>query len=76
MKELLVTVPKPVAAACSVFVPAASIRKFVNDTVPLPPAVPILRTVVPCNVPVPLATVTVTLFVAASPTVESFPNPS
>src|SRR5207237_1446135 len=64
------------AVACSVFAPAASIRRFVNDTIPFPAPVPMSNVVVPCNDPEPDAIDIVTLRLAPNPTVESFPNAS
>ncbi len=51
-------------------------RRFVNETVPLPTAVPMFRFVVPCNGPVPLVRLIATFRFAGRPTVESLPNAS
>ena len=45
-------------------------------TVPFPAPVPIFRVTVPCSGPVPAVSATVTFELAASPTVELFPNVS
>src|SRR5206468_3957070 len=67
----------PDALACNCLsVPATSIRKSLNDTVPFPTAVPISCAVVPCNSPLPAVNVSVTLRFAGNPTAESFPNGS
>ena len=42
-------------------------------TVPFPAPVPMFRATVPCSGPVPAVSVTVTVELAASPTVELFP---
>ena len=54
VKVLLVVLDQTTRARRQLFVlPAVSMRKFVNVTVPLPAAVPISCVLVPCNVPVP-----------------------
>lgn len=67
--------PLALAANC-LFAPAASIRRFVNDTVPLPAPLPMSRLVVPWSGPVPAAKLTVTFKLAGKPTIELFPKAS
>ena len=75
VKVLLAALLRPEALAVScLFVPAASMRKLVNETVPLPAAVPMSSVVVPCKGSVPLTRLRLTLKLAGKPTVELFPN--
>src|ERR1043166_1401840 len=77
VKVLLAPLLKPLALAVScLFVPAESISKFVNATVPLPAAVPISKVARPCKGPTPEVSATLTLRLAGRPRVELFPNGS
>ena len=58
--------PEALTVSC-LLVPAASIRKSVNETVPLPAAVPMSSVVVPCNGPVPLDRLRFTFRLAGKP---------
>ena len=72
---LLRALVKPAAVAVSCLpVPAASMRRLVYETVPLPPVVPMLNVVVPCSGPAPEVSETATLTVAPRPVMELFPN--
>src|SRR6266568_2414126 len=77
VKTLLATLPRPLALAVScLLVPAASIRKSVNETVPLPAPVPMSNDAVPCMGPAPLLRLNVTFRLAGNPALELFPNAS
>src|SRR5882724_10977499 len=77
VKTLLATLPRPLALAVNcLLVPAGSIRKPVNETVPLPAPVPMSNDVVPCMGPVPLLRLNVTFRLVGKPTVELLPKAS
>src|SRR5262245_39153959 len=75
LNVLLRALLRPLALALScLLVPAASMRRSLKATTPLPALLPISRLVVPCNGPVPLLRLRVTLKLAANPTALSLPN--
>src|SRR6266436_3769794 len=77
VKMLLTPLLRPLALAVScLLVPARSIRKPVNETVPLPAPVPMSNDVVPCMGPVPLLRLNVTFRLPGNPAVELLPKGS
>jgi hypothetical protein len=72
-KLLLTPLLKPLLLAVSCLLPVTSILKFVNEATPLAALVPISIEVVPCNGPVPLLNVIVTVRFDDKPTIELFP---
>ena len=76
MNALLTPLVKPLALAVSCLLPTESMRRFVNETVPLPALVPMSRLVVPSIEPDPLDRLALTFRLAGKPTVESLPKVS
>ena len=77
VKTLLAALPRPLALAVScLLVPEASIRKLVNETVPLPAPAPMSNDAVPCMGPAPLLRLNVTVRLAGKPAVELLPKAS
>ncbi len=77
VKTLLAALLRPLALAVScLFVPAASIRKSVNEIAPLPAPVPMSNDVVPCMGPAPLLRLNVTFRLPGKPAVELLPKGS
>src|SRR5256885_17245332 len=77
MKKLETPLLRPLALAVTcLLVPAASIRKSVKETVPLPAPEPTSNDAVPCMGPAPLLRLNVTFRLAGKPAVELLPNGS
>ena len=75
VNALLTALLKPLALAVScLLAPAVSICKLLNETVPLPPPVPMSKFVAPERGPVPEVRFTVTFRLVGNPATELLPN--
>ena len=77
LNKALTALAKVLALAVScLLLPAASMRKLLKLTVPLPALVPMSKVVVPCSGPVPLLKLKLTLRLAPTPVVLLLPKAS